>query len=263
MNKDYEITNTSNYKKKMNLDEYKQIIAVYENILIEFISYSINTIFFQKKDLLLFIIKRGIETIKHCFIQLYMYTKNINLIMFHCKKAFYYYIEFIGQITDDSHSYLQLTSKDAILFVYKKTIFDIDNSYRKQFILSNEELIFLDKISKTISAYNRIITQCLFIKYKDINIDKKHLLDDFFKNLKGIFKLLKSDNFKKINDNFLIFENFIRIYDFDVNKYLLLCNYLIKKSLKKSFDKKKLLDKNCDLYINKYSELKFINWLLE
>ena len=37
MNKEYEITNISNYKKHMNLDEYKQIIAVYENILNEFI----------------------------------------------------------------------------------------------------------------------------------------------------------------------------------------------------------------------------------
>ena len=190
-----------------------------------------------------------------------MYTKNINLVLFHCKKAFYYYIEFIGQITDDSHSYLQLTSKDAILFVYKKTIFDIDNSYRKPFILPKEEIIFINNISKTINAYNRITTQYLFVIHK--NLDKKKLLNDFFKNMKGIFKLLKSDNFKKINDSFLIFENFIRTYNFDINKYLLLCNYLIKKSLKKSFNKNKLLDKNCNLYINKYSELKFINWLLE
>ena len=261
MNKEYEITNISNYKKKMVFNEYKQIIAVYENILHEFISYSLNTIFFQRKNLLLFILKRGIETIKHCFIQLYMYTKNINLVHFHCKKAFYYYIEFIGQITDDSHSYLQLTSKDAILFVYKKTIFDIDNSYRKPFILPKEEIIFINNISKTINAYNRITTQYLFIIHKDL--DKKNLLNDFLKNLKGIFKLLKSDNFKKINDSFLIFENFIRTYNFDINKYLLLCNYLIKKSFKKSFNKNKLLDKNCNLYINKYSELKFINWLLE
>ena len=49
MNKDYDITNISNYKKNMDFDEYKQIIAIYENILNEFISYSINTLFFQKK----------------------------------------------------------------------------------------------------------------------------------------------------------------------------------------------------------------------
>ena len=58
-----------------------------------------------------------------------MYTKNIELTMFHSKKALYYYIEFIGQISDVSvhHSYLQLNSKDATLFVYKKTIYDINN----------------------------------------------------------------------------------------------------------------------------------------
>ena len=53
------------------------------------------------------------------------------MVYFHCKKAYYYYIEFIGQISDDSHSYLQLTSKDATLFVYKKTIFEVDNMVRK------------------------------------------------------------------------------------------------------------------------------------
>ena len=265
MNKEYEITNISNYKNKMDLNEYKMIINSYENLLIEFISYSIKIIFFQKKNIELFILKRGIETINHCFMQLYMYTKNINLVLFQCKKAFYYYIEFIGQISDDSHSYLQLTSKDAILFVYKKTIFDIDNSYRKKFNLNKEEIIFLDDICKTTESYNRVVIQYLFINYKNNEKDKRAFKNNLFKKLNNIFKLLKSNSFKKINNSFLKFENFIKIYEFDSDKYLLLCNYLIKKSIKKSksFDDNKLLDKNCDIYINKYSELKFINWLLE
>ena len=43
------------------------------------------------------------------------------------KQAIFYYVEFIGQIGEDSQGFLQLNSKDAILFVYKKTIFDINN----------------------------------------------------------------------------------------------------------------------------------------
>ena len=38
----------------------------------------------------------------------------------------------MGQIGEDSHTYLQLNSKDAALFVYKKTIFELDNEYRKE-----------------------------------------------------------------------------------------------------------------------------------
>ena len=41
-------------------------------------------------------------------------------------------IEFINQITDDSNKFLQLCSRDASIYVYKKTIFDINNEYRKK-----------------------------------------------------------------------------------------------------------------------------------
>ena len=118
----FEITNISNYVKNLDINDYNKIMTAYEIIIQDFITYTFDTIFIQKKDFLLFIIKRGLETIKNVFIQLLMYTKNINLVFYHCKKAYYYYIEFIGQISDDTHSYLQLSSKDAVLFVVHKNI---------------------------------------------------------------------------------------------------------------------------------------------
>ena len=80
-----------------------------------------------------YVVSQGMATLGHVFLTLYLYTNNIELTIFHCQKAIYYYIEFIGQIGDDHHSFLQLNSKDAMLFVYKKTIFEIDNAYRKEF----------------------------------------------------------------------------------------------------------------------------------
>ena len=59
--------------------------------------------------------------------------KNINLVSFHLRKSYLYYAEFIGQIGEDSNSYLQLNSKDACLFVYKKTIYDINEEFKKRF----------------------------------------------------------------------------------------------------------------------------------
>ena len=87
----------------------------------------------QNQRIYFFVIQRGIETITHIFNTLLLYTKNIELTIFHCKRAYIYYVEFIGQIGDDKNSYLQLNSKDATLFVYKKTIFEINNEYRKWF----------------------------------------------------------------------------------------------------------------------------------
>jgi hypothetical protein len=262
--KNYEITNLTNYIKNYDINEYSNIISAYESIINEFIVYSLSSFFIQKKDHLLFVIKRGIETINNCFIQLLMYTKNLELVSFHCKKAFYYYIEFIGQINDDTHSYLQLTSKDAILFVYKKTIFDIDISYRRNFIMDLEDDKFIKTIHKTSNAINKIVIQYLFIGFNNDNLDKNKFTKNIIKDTKDIIKLLKNKNIPKFIDSFLIFEKFISRYNFNNCKYLLLCKYLIKKSFKKSLilDKGKLLDENFDLLINNYSELKFINWLL-
>ena len=56
---------------------------------------------------------------------LLLYTKNIDLTISHCNKALYYYIEFIGQIGDENHSYLQLNSKDATLFISEGDALDM------------------------------------------------------------------------------------------------------------------------------------------
>ena len=127
-------------------------------------------LFIQDKNCF-FLINRGFETLAHCFRQLFMYTKNLELTCFHCKKAYYYYIEFIGQISDDTHSYLQLTSKMQ-LFFFKKTIFEIDNSVRKQIVISEKEKQFL-KYANSINMINEI-----YINYiqKLIQIKKIHNL---------------------------------------------------------------------------------------
>ena len=44
----------------------------------------------------------------------------------YCKKTLRYYIEFMGQLGEDGNTFLQLNSKDAVLFVYTKTIFEIE-----------------------------------------------------------------------------------------------------------------------------------------
>ena len=59
------------------------------------------------------------------------------------QKSFYYYIEFIGQIGDSNHQFLQLNSKDATLFVFKKTVFEINSDHRKIFSspIGNDDFI--------------------------------------------------------------------------------------------------------------------------
>ena len=60
-----------------------------------------------------------VHTARYTF--LLLYTRNLELSIYHTQKSILYYIEFIGQIGDDNHSFLKLNSKDATLFVFKKT----------------------------------------------------------------------------------------------------------------------------------------------
>ncbi len=77
------------------------------------------------------IILRGVDTITNVFSLILYYTKNIDLTYYQCQKSFYYFLEFVSQITEDQHIFLQLSSRDATTYVYKKTIYEISNETRK------------------------------------------------------------------------------------------------------------------------------------
>lgn len=73
----------------------------------------------------------GIESIFHIFEYLLLYTKNVSLSYSSCQSAIYLYIEFVNQIMDESNTYLKLNISDAVLFIYKNTIFKINPSHCK------------------------------------------------------------------------------------------------------------------------------------
>ena len=119
---------------------------IYENIKIQNLSYS------------KFIVIRGLETITNVFSITLYYTKNIDLTYFQCQKSFYYYIEFIGQISEEQHTFLQLNSRDAITYVYKKTFFEINNDVRKNMLPpTKENMKKFDLTNEYIKIYIYII----------------------------------------------------------------------------------------------------------
>ena len=101
----------------------EKMIIIFVTIIYSSICHAEN-IKLQNQIYLKFIVIRGLETITNVFSIILYYTKNIDLTYFQCQKSFYYYIEFIGQISEEQHSFLQLNSRDAITYVYKKTLVD-------------------------------------------------------------------------------------------------------------------------------------------
>lgn len=269
MNSDYNISNPKNFKKKFENLDISQIIYKFSTLMSEFLLCTSENIIVQNDEYLLFVIQRGLETLKHCFKFLYMYTKNLDLTIYHCKKAYCYYVEFIGQIGDDNNSYLQLNSKDATLFVYKKTIFDIDNEFKKKFTMENEEIKYINFISKIFEAYYEIITYILFNE-KDIKNKKESIIHFSIQKTNKIIEKIyrKKDNINKNIKHLEIINFFITsMQDFKLDniKYTSICDLFIKRinktNIKINQIQKKLHRSDCTNILQEYTALKFINWM--
>ena len=120
----------TNYLPSLEDDDIA-IMNSYIIIIQNLLNHIHTNITITKEEYLKYIIIYGIESITHIYKLLLFYTKNKALTLHHCEKCVLFYVEFITQIGDDNHSFLQLTSKDAIMFLYKKTLFELDETYVK------------------------------------------------------------------------------------------------------------------------------------
>lgn len=107
------------------------------------------------------VLMAGLRTLTHVFRMLLLYTRNLDATWYHCQKAAYYYVEFMGQIGSDGNGFLQLNAKDAALFVYKKTLFDVNAERRKEFgsVIGGDDR--LDNIDILTSVFGRCVAQAM------------------------------------------------------------------------------------------------------
>ena len=270
------ISNTDNYNQDFEFSDTKTYVGRYIELINEYMLYVVENMIIQDDAYLLFLIQRGVETIMHCFKFLLMYTKNLELTIYQCKKALYYYIEFIGQISDVSlhHSYLQLNSKDATLFVYKKTIYDINNIYRKNFIQSNNDKQFLNSISNIIVLFNATLFHLL--QKERLKYSKKESIIHFAIDRATSItdKLFTKNNYflTDIKTELCLFVfRIFQTYDIDTIKYSNICEIFIKKLRKYSENeipdvkillKEKLYNNVSISNLEEMSALRYINWIL-
>ena len=202
------ILNIDYYNK--NIDEsYITIFSQYNKLIIDYLKYCYDNICIQNLEYKIYIIKQGISTIKHVFKMLLIYTKNLEMTIFNCQKAYVYYIEFIGQISEDNHSFLQLNSKDASLFVYKKTIFDINIDTTKNFSSNDNIKNITNVINPMIDIYNSLLFKLLTNDndteiIKIVNIDFQKIIQ---KIIKLYFEINNTTILEKINGFILNFKN--------------------------------------------------------
>jgi hypothetical protein len=242
----YILYNTDNYKPFIT-NTLQEIITKFSDIVIEYMRFISEKIKIKNKKHFIFIFERGIETLSHVFTMIFYYTKNLELTVYHTQKAYYFYIEFIEQISDDNITFLQLSSRDAVIFVYKKTIYDLNNDHKKMMPQPSPEETQLINITNSYMNIYTKITHFLINhnnfhfdnkqEYINVNSTKIHNLSLLINKNKlkrpyneciNLFtKILINPSNISLNDFFIMLEEFVR--NLQNKKKVLEESYIINK----------------------------------
>ena len=261
----FSLNNVENYKTVLNYT-INDTLNKHNLLIIEYFKFITEKVHLKNNACNKFIIIRGLETVSHVFSNILYYTKNVDLAFYHGQKAFYFYVEYIEQISDDQHTFLQLNSRDASMFVYKKTIFDINNEYRKNMDIEfnnkhySEHFDILQihtNIFKTIISF--LIHKCNFS-----SSEKNLFINNVINKSKPIFDKISNLKFNK--NIFNIVNIFIEQLNKDIEseKYIKIIELFLKKLQKGKVFEIKVLQKIYHLEF--YEELeeipeKFMSWL--
>lgn len=170
---------------KKNLDSsINEILSKYFDLIEEYIEIFKKNIKIININVKNFIFNKGLNCIIVIYNLLLMNTNNLNFVYYTTKKGIYYYIEFIEQSLLKNNLNLNLSSHDAILFVYKKTIFNIKPNIKINKIYN--------KIKILLELYNYFLIE---------NIDDNQIISKTtLNNIKEIFiEICKLKSIKKIN----------------------------------------------------------------
>jgi hypothetical protein len=252
----YILHNVDNYKPVIH-NTSSEILIKFTQVIIEYMLLISEKINIKNKRYYVFIFERGIDAIIHIFSMIYFYTKNLDLTFYHSQKAYYFYIEFIEQIADDNITFLQLSSKDALLFVYKKTIYDLNNEYKKKIApLTNEEHIIIHYIDAIIDIYKKIV-RCL-INHNEFKYENK--IEYIVICCNKIQKISNILNKNKIKLNYIeciyLFINLLANKQFEqaisIDIFVDSLEYFIKclQPKRKILDEKKIINKIYDYEID-------------
>ena len=252
----YSLHNNENYKKELDY-EISDVVSKFSELIIDFFKFITENIKLKKSNFSRFIITRGLSTIISVFKYILLYTKNLDVTYFHCQKAFYFYVEFVGQISEDEKMFLQLSSRDATTYVYKKTIFEINNDFRK----NNEHIsdytqLKLDIINLYIELYEKILLKLINENFTDL--EKINSIQNIYSKLNI---LNNKSNIKILSD--IIGQLYHKIDN--VEYFLDVCLLLTKKTSKYQQQFNSCLNKFlAEDFKDKLQETpdKFISWLL-
>jgi len=243
INDDYSLQNIENFNENFDCSK-EEIFEKYYTLFSEYFIFMFENLQVKNSKFLKFIIQRGLLTVTNVFNFILFYSKNIEMAYYHGQKAFYLYIEYIGQISEEHRTFLQLSSRDATMFVYKKTIFDIHSEFKKP--IKNDEKLLLENLENIQFILNLLIDNALE-NFNFKSNDKENEITSHLKSISQIFQgILNSkcdiEIIKRFIERIIMFEiiNFEIFYK-RIDQFLKRFNEL---SLKKKISSKERIKEN-------------------
>lgn len=230
-NSKFYVIDTENYLSDYEYNNSIDYIFKYIELVHQYLSYSKENMYVQDLKQNKYIIIKGLELINTTFNLLLLYTKNIQLSFYNSQKAYCYYVEFIGQIGDENISFLNLNTKDAILFIHRKIIYNINNDVRKSFKITDEDSNMLMKVKHYCTIYNNLIyktmDKCEISFQKNGDEKLYHIIKMntslINKNIKKDCELIILEKCEFLLDNVFLYnidiDNIYSILDTFVKKY--------------------------------------------
>ena len=275
------LNNAENYK--MSIDGSEQFLFLkYIGMIHDLFILCTDRISIKHDDYIKHILITGIKNTTYIYKFILLYTNNIELALYHTQKSILYYVEFISQIGDDSQNLLKLNTKDASLFVYKKTIFEINDDYKKTYKETDETITKLKVLEVYTDIYNNILSHVVSnydLKFNNLEQIQRVVFTKLYKIVEALVQIpgaCKKDENTSQNTthNKLVELSLLLVqinnsynYKFIRDNYLHLIEYFIKKSHKTIIDVEKIKSKlvsndEIETIMCGYSVCKIYNYLV-
>jgi len=274
--KNLTLSNVDNYKSELDSNEHILFLK-YVGLIHELFQGCTENIYIQKEDYLKYIMIKGIKNTFYIYNFLLLYTKNVELAIYHTQKSIIYYIEFISQIGEDTNNLLQLNSKDATLFIFKKTIFEVNEDTRKNYKENKVTKEKLEMLQLYIDFYNNLLIQVISeydfkanntISLQKIIFTKLYNIVETLVQIPIIYKHNYIRIKEKVGTLHILLDTLNNYYKYEFinNNYLYLIEYCIKKLHKVDIDCIKVNNKlnkvNIEEKLQDYSVCKIFNYLV-
>lgn len=212
------LKNENNYNLHIN-SSYDEIITLFSLLVIDYIKTCIDKNLKSE-----YIFDTGLKTLINVFKITLINTRNLKLSYYYSQQSYYIFLDFIQQINNVNVSFLNLQTKDAVIFCLKKTIFNVSTNDR---MLSNDDKILILRCNN----YINIIFN--FVNKFSNNYDYFGKIIEYINNIKDLLCNKKKD--LQIYENILCFQDFFKDKELNIIEYYQFLKEIIGLLLKKKY----------------------------